>query len=250
MNVVGTIEQLIELGFKTGEDLARYHSWQVRTGAFLAQAFDRETAREFQEIASSLGDTKSSKMAQIGMLEGLAAKITDWERTAAQIAGPVSVIASTAGLSATPDSKRVFVVHGHDNAAKEMVARFLSRLSLDPIILHEQSSGGQTIVEKFERHSKVNFAVVLLTPDDVGGASADTLQTRARQNVVFELGFFVGRLGRGRVCALRKGSVEIPSDFQGVVYVDLDGAGAWRQSLAQELMDAGMKIDLNALVNK
>jgi len=147
-------------------------------------------------------------------------------------------------------TKRAFVVHGHDEAAREGVARFLEKLGLEPIILHEQPSGGRTVIEKLEHHGDVGFAVVLLTPDDVGAAasaSAD-LRPRARQNVVLELGYFAGRLGRAKVCALHKGALELPSDVIGVVYVPLDSSGAWRLLLAKELREAGFDIDLNAAI--
>ena len=153
-------------------------------------------------------------------------------------------------LMPTPISsstRKIFVVHGHDAAAKESVARFIGQLSLEPVILHEQPSEGQTIIEKFEKHADVLFAVVILSPDDVGHAKdkqAD-VQPRARQNVVFELGYFVARLGRHRVCALNKGEVEIPSDYGGVVYVPLDDAGAWKFALARDMKAAGFDLDLN-----
>lgn len=145
--------------------------------------------------------------------------------------------------------KRVFVVHGHDEAARHAVLRSLERLGLEPVILHEQPNKGRTIIEKFEAHSDVRFAVVLLTPDDFGYSKehpAD-LRPRARQNVVLELGYFVGRLGREKVCALHKGNIEIPSDYHGVLYVPLDDLGAWKLQLATELRSAGFDIDLNKL---
>jgi predicted nucleotide-binding protein len=145
------------------------------------------------------------------------------------------------------NTQDVFIVHGRDNGTKEMVARFMSVLGLNPIILHEQPNEGRTIIEKFERHANVGFAVALLTPDDVGALaeSAGNLLPRARQNVVMELGYFMGRLGRQRVCALVKGGVEIPSDVAGVVYVPLDVNGGWRVSLVKELKAAGFDVDAN-----
>ncbi len=147
------------------------------------------------------------------------------------------------------DRNSVFVVHGHDQA-RESVARLLERLGLKPIILHEQPDRGRTIIEKFESYAAVGFAVVLLTPDDVGGTADDPeeLKPRARQNVIFELGFFVAALGRRRVCALYKGDVELPTDFAGVVYTPMDPADGWQLKLARELKHAGLDVDLNKVV--
>ena len=144
-------------------------------------------------------------------------------------------------------NNKVFVVHGHDNQAKSEVARVLQKLKLEPIILHEQANQGKTIIEKFEAHSDVGFAVVLLTPDDLGGTTENDLKKRARQNVVLELGYFIGKLGRGRVCPLYKSEVELPSDLSGVVYVPMDGHDAWQMKLAKELKAAGFTVDLNDL---
>jgi predicted nucleotide-binding protein len=146
--------------------------------------------------------------------------------------------------------RRVFIVHGHDEEAKQSLARCLEKLELKPIILHEQPSQGRTIIEKFEGYAGVGFAVVLLTPDDVGAAKddVDNFKPRARQNVVFELGFFVGKLGRDRVCALHKGDVEIPSDFAGVVYVPMGPGDAWRFDLVREMNAAGLDVDSNKLL--
>jgi predicted nucleotide-binding protein len=163
-------------------------------------------------------------------------------------------IVSGAALQTTPVSatkrehgNRAFVVHGHDEAARETVARFLEKLNVEAIILHEKPTEGRTVIEKLEHYADVDFAVVLLTPDDVGSgqAEAENLQKRARQNVVLELGYFVGRLGRKKVCALYSGPLELPSDYLGVVYVQLDIAGGWRFQLAKELKSDGFNIDMN-----
>jgi predicted nucleotide-binding protein len=147
------------------------------------------------------------------------------------------------------DNRSVFVVHGRDNEAKHEVARLLERLNLKAIVLHEQPSRGKTIVEKIEYYSGVAFAVVILSPDDVGTLATEQpkLNPRARQNVILELGYMVARLGRDRVCALVKQGVEIPSDFDGVVYVSMDWNGAWRFELGRELKAAGIAVDLNAI---
>ncbi|WIA55222.1 nucleotide-binding protein [Sphingobium sp. WTD-1] len=149
--------------------------------------------------------------------------------------------------SNTIPSNDVFVVHGHDETAKEQLARFLEKLGLKAIILHEQPDQGRTIIEKFEDYAEqVGFAVILLTPDDLGAGKAQPVQgSRARQNVIFELGYFAGKLGRGKTCLLRKGDVEMPSDLYGVIYSDLDANGGWKMKLVQEMKAAGLDFDAN-----
>lgn len=148
--------------------------------------------------------------------------------------------------TARVESRKVFVVHGHDEGMKMSVARFLEKLDLQPVILHEQPNGGNTIIEKFEANADVAFAVVLMSPDDEGHekGSSQPLTDRARQNVVLELGYFIGRLGRSRVCALQSNSIEIPSDVLGILYVPYDQNGGWKIQLVKELREA--KIELNA----
>lgn len=142
----------------------------------------------------------------------------------------------------------VFIVHGRDEAAKEAVARFIEKLDLNPVILHEKPNKGRTIIEKFEDHSNVGFAVILMTPDDVGTSSSEKgkLKPRARQNVIFELGFFVGKLGRNRVCALYVEGVEVPSDYEGVVFIKMKDN--WKINLAKEIKAAGINVDLNKAI--
>lgn len=153
---------------------------------------------------------------------------------------------SPANSLAQRRSRKVFIVHGHDDAARETIARFLGNIGFEPIILHEQANKGRTLIEKFEANSDVGFAVILLTPDDLGGkANETTTQKRARQNVILEWGYFIGRLGRSNVCALMKGDVEIPSDIVGIVWEPLDDHGAWKKKLASELEHAGLNVDWN-----
>ena len=143
------------------------------------------------------------------------------------------------------DTRKTFVVHGRDEGARDAVARLLEKLQLDPVILSEMPNVGRTIIEKFEAHADVGYAIVLLTSDDRGGLQGDNPRPRARQNVIFELGFFIGRLGRERVCALTKGSPEIPSDYAGVAYVTMDTASQWKMEVVRELKAAGFDVDAN-----
>jgi predicted nucleotide-binding protein len=144
-------------------------------------------------------------------------------------------------------SDEIFVVHGRDEAAKEQVATVIRLAGLTPVILHQQANEGKTIIEKFEKHgSAAGFAVVIATPDDVGGLAAPShlqpdLKPRARQNVIGEMFWFAGRLGRDKVCTLVKGDIDMPSDVAGVGYTPMDDHGGWKAKLLQELSDAGYK---------
>lgn len=147
--------------------------------------------------------------------------------------------------------EKIFIVHGHDNAAKQELARVIEKIGFEAIILHEQADGGKTIIEKIETYSDVSFAVVLYTECDVGRAkeeSSDHEQYRARQNVVFEHGYLIGKLGRERVCALVKGKVETPGDISGVIYTKMDADGAWKFQLVKNMNSAGLAVDANKLL--
>ena len=161
-------------------------------------------------------------------------------------AEPVSTQNSSSTL---PTSSKVFVVHGHNHGVKEAVARFLEKLDLEPVILHEKPNAGRTVIEKFSDYADVHFAIVLLTGDDEARvrASTDDLLPRARQNVILELGYFLGKLGRARVCALYEAGVEIPSDYQGVLFVEYNPSDRWRFDLVRELVAAGFAVDANRI---
>lgn len=144
---------------------------------------------------------------------------------------------------------KVFIVHGHDDGLKNEVARFLEKLGLRPIILHEQASSGQTIIEKIEHYSNVGFGIVLYTPCDLGSVASEPekLKARARQNVVFEHGYLMSKLGRKNVVALVKGDIEKPNDVSGVVYINYTNGEGWKTDIAKELKAVGYSIDLNKL---
>lgn len=146
-------------------------------------------------------------------------------------------------------NNKIFIVHGRDDHAKIEVARFVEKLGFEAIILHEQANSGNTIIEKIEEHTNVGFAIVLYTPCDKGGlAISDDLKLRARQNVVFEHGFLIAKLGRKNVCALVKGEIEIPNDISGVVYIQFDSHSAWHLNVAEELREAGYNVDMNKVI--
>lgn len=229
------------------------YKWTNYTHEMLSRAFDNPSiAREFRR-AGNAGLVDDPSPRQIGKwirgsagssvlaLENILSRL-DLIPEAANLQ-PASAIAESS-LTALKD---VFVVHGHDDWAKESVARLINSVGLSAVVLHEQVNLNRTIIEKLEVHSSVYFAVVILTPDDVGWPASDSskAQARARQNVIFELGYFIGKLGREKVCALYKGDVELPSDFHGVLYLPMDSEGAWRLKLAKQIKAAGLDVQLN-----
>ena len=148
------------------------------------------------------------------------------------------------------DNNKIFIVHGRDNEAKQEVARFIQNIGFEPIILHEQSNSGMTIIEKIEKFTNVGFGIILYTPCDRGYEknSPNEIKSRARQNVVFEHGFLISKLGRKRVCALVKGDIEKPNDISGIVYIPFDDNEGWKISLAKEMKSAGYEVDFNSFM--
>ncbi len=231
---------------------ARYTEWRTVTSDYVVKAFGTASrqSQQFENVGSfscipgnadenwytkqrfkELGADLSNLRSFINILN------TDFELEDHGSRKPTNI-----------GSNSVFIVHGHDHAALHSVARFIEHLGLVPIILHEQPNRGQTTIEKFVSSSQVGFAVVLLTPDDVGRsvkANPNDEKARARQNVVLELGYFMGTIGRARVCPLCVAGVEIPSDYLGTVYTPLDDGEAWKLKLARELKAAEFAVDLN-----
>lgn len=242
---------------RTAQELAackdEYANWDSYNAELLNSLFTTDKfSAEYSRWVGVLFGSDEKSGAEI--LAELREDIAERCRRLDSISQRLELIPLAAGVkepAAAPTARshtnRVFVVHGHDEAAKESVARFLEKLKVEAVVLHEQSNQGRTIIEKLERFGDADFAVVLLTPDDIGTVKStpDSLRPRARQNVVLELGYFIGRLGRERVCALHKGGLELPSDFTGVVYVEIDPTGGWRLTLARELKAAGFSIDMN-----
>lgn len=148
--------------------------------------------------------------------------------------------------------KKVFVVHGHDEIAKTNLEIFLREIGLEPVVLHRQADEGLTIIEKFEKHSDVGYAFILLTPDEIAYIKADESkedserkkESRARPNVIFEFGYFVGKLGRSRVCCLYTGDVSLPSDVSGMIYKRFtNNIEEVAYSIMKDLKASGYEID-------
>lgn len=207
------------MAFTAGTDFAPYKREGVRKVASLLKAAKREL-----ELAE---ESKQSALA-----------------------ASVENIIDVSDKGAADSHGRIFIVHGHDEAKKFQLARFLKDLTgHDPVILHEQSNNGAVLIEKLEESAEsTGFAVVLLTADDLGRSKKETQdKPRGRQNVVFELGFFMGALGRKKVAVLMDEGVEEPGDVKGLVYTTLDAAGAWKTTIAREVESSGITVDWSAL---
>jgi predicted nucleotide-binding protein len=190
-----------------------------------------------------------SKAKNVGLLEQAIESLNDRlaeEEALSEPDDPPYALARPTPLTSRPShsSNKVFVVHGHDGAAKNEVALFLRKIGLEDIILHDRPNGGRHLLTKFREEAEgAGFAVVLMTPDDEGGPVNGSPHPRARQNVVFELGFFIGQLGPANVAALVKGDLEKPSDFDGIAYISFDASGHWKKELARELHHANVPFD-------
>ena len=235
---------------------SRFKKWERNTEIAITNTFGDET-RHIQDFTSihyyvmyapaSLHETHAAYVKGLdsvaSVLESMIDEIKEYWPIDDQSTTSATSVRSRQEAPLT--NHEVFLVHGRDDGAKQTVARFLEQLQLEAVVLTEQPNQGRTIIEKFEKYAHVKFAIALLTPDDTGSLEGELQRNRARQNVIFELGYFIGKLGREGVCALTRGDVEIPSDYSGVVYIPLDDPGAWKLTLVKELKTAGFDVDAN-----
>lgn len=229
--------------------------WVLYVKEFLKQSFDHpdnEYLEEFSEsgipmvIVSGGDEVKEERdelKSKVQYLEALKEML--------QIIPTVAIKENT--LSArlqTTNSKKVFIVHGHNHALRNEVELLVKQLDFEPIVLFKEPNLGDTVIEKlFRKMGDASFAIVLYTKCDEGKAVEEgCLKPRARQNVVFEHGLMCGLLGRKHVVALVEDGVEIPSDLSGVVYIRIDEAKRWQFDVAREMKAAGLDVDLNKLL--
>ena len=213
----------------------RSFPWR-ETGSRIYSGYDFQSQRERDHQNAFRRQMEQAKGIIQSAIDALTEMVSETNDEASRLAGPF-------------DPKKVFIVHGHNEIAKQSVARTLESVGLTPIILAEQPDKGRTVIEKFEKEGNdVGFAVVLLTADDKGKKNkARTMQSRARQNVVFEMGYFMALLGRERVMLLLQEGVEEPSDLKGIVYTRLDKDGAWKYRLVKELREQGYEVSSDSL---
>jgi predicted nucleotide-binding protein len=228
--------------------LHEYNKWKQFNIELLKRSFDiadNEYVIEYKEAehkvwADWVRERKDHIQGQISVFESIIERVPLIEKKSKN-KRDIEVLKES--------TNKIFIVHGHNNEIKQIVARTVSTLKLEPIILHEQIDQGKTIIEKFERNgAEVNFAIILLTADDEGKSKIEKdFKVRARQNVVFEMGYFIGKLGRERVFLLLENGVDKPGDLDGIVYTSLDHAEGWKLKLVKELKAAGYKVTADNL---
>lgn len=236
--------------------------WHTRTRPMIAQFFSQQLAA-FDALASPewaayprvySGGRETTGLGVSEQAANVRVAASGKDKLLAHLDALIELVGieESPGLPASlvkAEGSSVFIVHGHNERWVHETARFVEALGLAPVILRERPNQGRTIIEKFEDVAgQISFAVVLLTGDDLGSTAdsgEDDRHPRARQNVILELGFFLGKLSRSNVCALYEDGVEIPSDYSGVLFVPLDDTGGWRMLLAREMKAAGLPVDLN-----
>ena len=235
------------------QDLPEWIAWRVRCFNLIKQLTEQNSpsfllAKDAAAVATQGNGSDKFNRAKANYLKALQITL---EVIQEDKFGEMRLPQSSAG---TPElSNKVFVVHGHDGGLKTDVERFIHQIGLEPVVLHRQPDKGQTIIEKFEENSDVGYAFILLTPDEFAytadqeklADASRTKEKRARPNVIFEFGFFVGKLGRQRVCCIYKEGVVLPSDLTGLIYKKVsDSIDSQAYSIIQELKAAGYKIQI------
>ena len=243
--IINEIPVLISANISSSD--ARFQAWKSKAERFLIRKYgkdsyehDRFTKTYFSLLAYTLGTPESDfiRACQKGLKTTQAIFQTYLDEMGEEDAPAPTTVQPV-------NYARVFIVHGHDGELKQSVARIVEKQGIEAIILTEQVNQGKTIIEKFESYSNVGGAICLFTADDIGRANAEfSDHSRARQNVVFETGSFIGKLGRDHIVILSDNGIEMPSDLSGIVYTN---TGNWQFELLKELKSMGYEIDLNLL---
>lgn len=244
-NIISEGEALLHMRITSSSP--EFQAWKMKSARFLISVFGENSHEytDFRKSSFSLG------IYTLGTpeYEFIAPCHDGIRRTIAKFKVYLEDMSETEDLSKTMNGwnyRSIFIVHGHNGELKESVARIIEKQNIDAIILSEMVNQGRTIIEKFEDYSDVGGAICLFTSDDIGKGMNQTEQNpRARQNVVFETGYFIGKLGRSHIVILADQGVELPSDLSGVVYTDSKN---WQFDLLRELSAMGYVIDLNKLL--
>lgn len=257
-------QEILNFAVKTQSDFDKnredFNHWNDYNSEYLKQSFNNEYneyKKRYDDCAMFIGFGKRAQGPK-GKLDNFKevvdVKLTNLKKLLGKADLLKSSIEEQPEMATTTEvienkTNNIFIVHGHDEHTKTDLARTIEKLGLNPIILSEQPNRGQTIIEKFELHSDVGFAVVLLTADDLGKVKTETKDKyRARQNVILEMGYFIGKLGRSNVFPLYESGVELPSDLHGVLYNPIDEGKTWKFKLVKELIASGYDVDANKIL--
>lgn len=227
--------------FSSDEELT---IWKTKTKLFLQKKYEEKSDINiyFQEILNNLDWFRSIYFTEAcsNALPIFKAYLEEMEEEMEQTQKDIL----PNSIKQDMDYSKVFIVHGHDGEMRESVARLIEKQEIHPIILSDEVNAGTTIIEKIEKYGNVGAAICIFTPDDIGKGKKEGIeQNRARQNVVLETGYFMGKLGRNRVIILSHGNLEFPSDLQGIVYT----GNEWKFKTLKELREMGYSIDLNKI---
>lgn len=251
-NIISEIDDLISKGV-TSSDVT-FSKWENKAKSFILSIYNKDDYQyqEFDNISFHYTDfceinafgpsinqvdvCRKGLLTAKGQLENILETMEEENESS------ISISYSETNIQ---EYDKVFIVHGHDGELKQSVARIIEKQGIEAIILSEQANKGRTIIEKFEAYSDVSGAICLFTADDFGRAKKDSSDnTRARQNVVLETGYFMGKLGRDHIVILADNGIEMPSDLSGIVYTDTE---SWKIDLLKELKAMGYTVDFNKL---
>jgi len=244
-NIIEQAERLLQKNITSGD--SEFQAWKTKASRFLINKFGDNSFEydKFNKTLFSLPiytlNTPNSSFV-VACKSGLEDSIAIFKTYLEEMEESTEIKRNERNNF---DTSKVFIVHGHDGELKQEVARLIEKQDIEAIILSEQANKGRTIIEKFEDYSDVGGAICLFTADDIGKAKNDSNENpRARQNVVFEAGYFIGKLGRARVIILADNGIEMPSDLGGVLYTN---SKDWKVDLCKELKAMGFNIDFNKL---
>ncbi len=226
----------------------KYNHWNGENYEILKKMFKKSTiAKDYSSSGWAIGRIFISNLKLDDKIAKLHKDIEEKLNKLNSIKMSLGVLESKTEETTESAKNKVFFVHGTDCGTKIEVLDFIRNIGLEPIILKELAAAGKTLIDEVQERSDVKYTIALLTPDNVGGVYSEELQFRASQNVILEVGFFVGKFGRKNVSTLHHEDIELPADYHGYEYIKIDETDDWKSTLAKELKNAGFNIDLNKI---
>lgn len=250
-SIIDEIDKMISNHTRSSDVI--FQAWRMKTERFLIRKYGKDSLEHkdfhntyFSPLVWCGADMEQEKQEAINWCrDGLESCKAIFETYLEDLTDEVEIIPPQKAEVKLSNMDKIFIVHGHDDELRESVARIIEKQDIEAIILSEKANQGRTIIEKFEDYSDVGGAICLFTADDVGKAKTESKEkTRARQNVVLETGYFMGKLGRNRVVILADKEIEMPSDLSGVVYTNTQN---WQIDLLKDLKVMGYNVDFNKL---